>query len=71
VKSSFKWDTAAYKKHFTIVPESGFINANSNLDLEVTFHPTAKDDDIRCNKIKCEIQGGEPLFLTLMGKCID
>jgi hydrocephalus-inducing protein len=71
VKAEFKWDTPAYKKNFTITPESGYINPNSNLDLEVTFHPQAKDEDIRCNKVKCEIKGGETLYLTLMGKCID
>lgn len=47
------------------------MNPNSNLDLEVTFHPTVTDQDIRYNKIKCEIKGGDPLSLTLMGKCID
>mmetsp|Transcript_22445 Transcript_22445/g.16944 ORF Transcript_22445/g.16944 Transcript_22445/m.16944 type:complete len:88 (+) Transcript_22445:5519-5782(+) len=48
VKADFKWDSAAYKPHFTIFPEVGYINPNSNLDLQVTFHPTVKDDDIRC-----------------------
>lgn len=41
------------------------------MDLEVTFHPKIADSDIRCNKVKCEIKGGEPLFLTLMGKSIE
>jgi len=69
VKADYRWDASAYKPHFTITPEAGYINPNSNLDLQVTFHPTVKDDDIRCNKIKCDIKGGEPLFLSLMGKC--
>jgi hydrocephalus-inducing protein len=47
------------------------VNPNSNLDLEVTFHPLAADPDIRINKVKCEIKGGEPLFLNVMGKCIE
>ena len=71
VKAQFKWDKEAYKKYFTINPDNGYVNPNSNLDLEVTFHPMFADPDIRCNKIKCEIKGGEPLFLTLMGKCIE
>ena len=71
MKAQFKWDSNAYKQHFTITPESGYINPNSNLDLEVTFHPTVRDQDIRCDKVKCEIKGGEPLFLSLMGKCIE
>ena len=71
VKAQYKWDAPAYKKYFTITPEAGYVNPNSNLDLEVTFHPTQKDEDIRCNKVKCEIKGGDPVFLTLMGKCIE
>lgn len=71
VKAYFKWDAPAYKKYFTINPDNGYVNPNSNLDLEVTFHPAVADPDIRCNKVKCEIKGGEPLFLNMMGKCID
>lgn len=71
VKAEFTWDSKVYKKHFTITPEAGYVPPNSNLDLEVTFHPSAVDSDIRYNKVKCEIKGGEPLALTLMGKCIE
>src|SRR4051812_34656163 len=71
VKAYFKWDSKAYSKFFTIHPENGYVNPNSNLDLEVTFHPTLPDPDIRCNKVKCEIKGGEPLFLTMMGKSVE
>lgn len=39
VKAQFKWDSAAYKKNFTITPEQGYVPPNSNIDLEVTFHP--------------------------------
>lgn len=62
VKANFKWDSNAYKKNFTITPEQGYVNPNSNLDLEVTFHPKQADPDIRCSKVKCEIKGGESLF---------
>ncbi len=71
VKAYFKWDSKAYNKFFTINPESGYVNPNSNLDLEVTFHPSMADPDIRCNKVKCEIKGGDPLFLTMMGKSVE
>lgn len=71
VKAYFKWDSKAYSKFFTITPEASYVNPNSNLDLEVTFHPNQADSDIRCNKVKCEIKGGEAVFLTLMGKCIE
>lgn len=71
MKAYYKWDSKAYNKNFTITPESGYVNPNSNMDLEVTFHPSQADPDIRCNKVKCDIKGGEPVFLTLMGKCIE
>ena len=71
VKAYFKWDKQAYQKFFTINPESGYVNPNSNLDLEVTFHPSQADPDIRCNKVKCEIKGGDAVFLTMMGKSVE
>lgn len=71
VKAAFKWDSKVYQKHFTITPSSGYIAPNSNLDLEVTFHPDRVDSDIRYNKVKCEITGGDTLYLTLMGKSIE
>merc|ERR1719272_968717 len=58
-------------KNFTISPESGYINPNSNLDLEVTFHPSKADPDIRYNKVPCVIKGGDKLELTLMGKSVE
>lgn len=71
VKAPYKWDNTAYKKFFTITPESGFVIPNATMDLEVTFHPTVADPDIRFNQIKCEIKGGDPLSLTLMGKSVE
>jgi hypothetical protein len=72
VKAYYKWDSSEYKNLFTISPDAGYINPNSNLDLEVTFHPNYADPDIRYNKVKCEIKGGEhPLMLSLMGKSIE
>jgi hypothetical protein len=71
VKAHFKWDSAKYSEHFTIQPESGYINPNSNLDLEVTFHPTKADLDVHLKKIPCTIKGGDKLELTLMGKSVN
>lgn len=74
VKAYYKWDSKQYSKNFTISPESGYINPNSNLDLEVTFHPSKAekaDSDIRYNKVPCVIKGGDKLELTLMGKSVE
>lgn len=61
VKAQYKWDSKVYSKHFTIEPSQGYVNPNSNLDLEVTFHPKQADPDIRYNKVACDIKGGETL----------
>lgn len=71
VKAAYKWDSKAYSKFFTITPESGYVNPNSTLDLEVTFHPKVADSDIRYDQIKCEIKGGDPVSVTLMGKSVE
>jgi hydrocephalus-inducing protein len=71
VKAQFKWDSKLYKPNFTITPESGYINPNSNLDLEVTFHPSVADPDIRYSKVPCIIKGGDQLELSLMGKSVE
>lgn len=71
VKAYYKWESQLYSKNFTISPESGYINPNSNLDLEVTFHPGEADPDIRYSKVPCHIKGGDNLELTLMGKSVE
>ena len=71
VKAQFSWESKIYKEHFTITPASGYINPNSNLDLEVTFHPKKADPDISYSKVPCHIKGGEQLELSLMGKSVE
>ena len=39
VKANFEWDTTKFSQNFTISPAKGYVNPNSNKDLEVTFHP--------------------------------
>lgn len=54
VKANFTWDKKQFGDHFTISPASGFINPNSNLDLEVTFHPKIVDNAIN-TKVTCAV----------------
>lgn len=68
VKANFEWDIQS-SSNFTISPAKGYVNPNSNLDLEVTFHPKNVDSSIS-QKFICNVQGGEPINLTLMGKCV-
>lgn len=58
VKANFTWDKKAFGEHFNISPAQGFIGPNSNLDLEITFHPKVVDNSISA-KVTCAVQGGE------------
>jgi len=69
VKANFEWDTSKFSQNFTISPAKGYVNPNSNLDLEVTFHPKYVDPSIT-QKVTCLVSGGEPISLTMMGKCV-
>lgn len=69
VKANFEWDTSKFSQNFTISPAKGYVNPNSNLDLEVMFHPKYVDPSI-AQKVICTVTGGEPIKLTMMGKCV-
>lgn len=74
VKANFNWNKNEFTKNFTINPASGYINPNSNLNLEVTFHPKELDDAkmSTCEtKVVCDVKGGEPITLKMMGKAIS
>ena len=36
----------------------------------VTFHPRELSQDVRYDDLKCAIEGGRPLKMTLTGMCI-
>lgn len=36
----------------------------------MTFHPNVVDNDIKF-KVKCSVDGMDPLFVNLIGKCIS
>eukprot|EP00830_Metopus_es_P004011 TRINITY_DN13708_c0_g1_i2.p1 TRINITY_DN13708_c0_g1~~TRINITY_DN13708_c0_g1_i2.p1 ORF type:complete len:852 (-),score=171.11 TRINITY_DN13708_c0_g1_i2:10-2565(-) len=71
IDAQFSWDKTIYQKHFTIIPEKGHVLPHEDLYLEVIFHPQLPNDDIKYDKLACTITGGPPLFLTLIGKCVD
>lgn len=72
VKANFNWNKNEFSKNFTIEPQSGYINPNSNLNLEVTFHPRSDTDDKACEtKVTCDVKGGEPMTLKMMGKPVS
>ena len=71
INAKFQWDTTFCKDYFTIYPERGIIPAHEDLHFQVTFHPNVTSDEISFPKVACYIQDSDPLFLNLIGKCID
>lgn len=71
IGAKFDWDTAFCKKYFTITPAKGFLPAHEDVFFQITFHPDVVDADIRFNKVKCNIEGAEPLLINLLGKCVE
>lgn len=70
IGAKFDWDLTYCKKFFTITPVKGYLAPHEDIHFEVTFHPDVVDNDIRFNKVRCNIEGSDPLFVTLCGKCI-
>lgn len=46
------------------------IPAHENLLFSITFHPNVINNDISFPKVKCNVEGADPLFLNLFGKCV-
>ncbi len=71
VGTKFKWNTEAFEPHFSIMPSEGYMGPHSDMTLQVSFHPTVVDDDIRNENLRCFFEGIEPLNLTLTGACVE
>lgn len=69
IGSKFEWDTTFCGKYFSIQPEKGYLLPHEDLHFNITFHPNVPDNDIRF-KVKCSVEGADPLYVNLIGKCI-
>jgi len=69
VGTKFSFEAAAFAPHFSIFPSEGFVAPNQDVKLEITFHPTSLDPDIRVERVRCVVEGGGELALTLTGSC--
>jgi hydrocephalus-inducing protein len=69
IGSKFEWDTSLCGKFFTIEPAKGYLLAHEDILFNVSFHPNAPNNDIRF-RAKCIIEGIDPLYVNLVGKCI-
>eukprot|EP00753_Platysulcus_tardus_P018896 PLAT7033.13.p2 GENE.PLAT7033.13~~PLAT7033.13.p2 ORF type:complete len:1497 (-),score=833.67 PLAT7033.13:92-4582(-) len=70
IGTRFTWDPRGFAPHFSISPASGFVAPHSDVKLDVTFHPSELDEDIRYERLLCAIEGAPPLQLTLTGACV-
>jgi len=71
VGTKFAWNATQLSPHFSVVPTDGFLSPNQDLRLEVHFHPTELASEIRRDKMRCTVEGGNTQFLTLTGACVD
>eukprot|EP00826_Nyctotherus_ovalis_P009987 TRINITY_DN12651_c0_g2_i3.p1 TRINITY_DN12651_c0_g2~~TRINITY_DN12651_c0_g2_i3.p1 ORF type:complete len:921 (+),score=283.65 TRINITY_DN12651_c0_g2_i3:189-2951(+) len=71
IEARFAWDKGDYRKDFTIYPDKGHLPSHESIKLEIVFHPHKVNDDIAYSKIKCSIEGGEQLALSLFGRSVE
>ncbi|KAJ3142605.1 hypothetical protein HK100_000034 [Physocladia obscura] len=71
IGAKFHWDALKFEPDFSISPQEGYISPGMEIPLEVTFHPTEINQDIRYDALICNVEGAVPLFLTLSGICIS
>eukprot|EP00898_Chlorokybus_atmophyticus_P005824 jgi/Chlat1/6242/Chrsp44S05765 len=69
VRTKFTWDVSSLAPHFSISPSDGYVVPNGDAVLEVSFHPSGPDPDIRVERVECRIDGGVTQHLTLTGAC--
>ncbi|KAJ3047832.1 hypothetical protein HK097_011139 [Rhizophlyctis rosea] len=71
IGAKFHWDAAKFAPDFSISPPEGYISPGMDISLEVVFHPTDVNPDIRYENIVCNVEGTQPLYLTLTGMCVS
>ncbi|KAI8909684.1 hypothetical protein EDD86DRAFT_206048, partial [Gorgonomyces haynaldii] len=70
IGAKFFWDHKRFMPDFTISPTDGYISPGMEIPLEITFHPTELNQDIRYENIPCEIEGMQSIYLTVTGMCV-
>jgi hypothetical protein len=69
--SLFTWDADTWISELTFYPPDGFLGPHQVANIDVTFHPSSVLYDIRLERIGCTIVGGQTLYLTITGACIE
>lgn len=71
IGAHFNWKKSSFEPDFKITPLKGYINANKELVFKLDFCPQAPNNDIRYEDIELELEGTNPLLLTLTGMCSE
>jgi P pilus assembly chaperone PapD len=69
--SIFSMDPAQFAPDFTVSPWQGFLQPHEDVNLEVNFHPSAVNRDIRYERLPIAVDGSAPVRLTLTGMCVS
>ncbi|WIA13448.1 hypothetical protein OEZ85_007028 [Tetradesmus obliquus] len=56
----FAWDVRPLGQQFSISPADGFLAPGQDVKLEVAFHPTAVNADIRVERVHCRLLNSAP-----------
>ena len=70
IGAHWRWDEAALGHDFSLAPAQGFVPAQSDVLVDVTFHPTRVGDNIARHGLRCDVEGAPPLHLDLVGECV-
>nr|XP_055030475.1 hydrocephalus-inducing protein homolog [Misgurnus anguillicaudatus] len=70
IGARFKWDVKSFAPDFIISPAEGYITPGMEVPLEVTFAPVELSQDLCYEDLRCTIERGKPIKLTLTGSCI-
>ncbi|KAH6588049.1 hypothetical protein BASA50_010912 [Batrachochytrium salamandrivorans] len=70
IGAKFYWNPLRFSPDFSISPSEGYVSPGMEIPLEISFHPTQINPDIRYENIPCEIDGVQSTHLTLTGICI-
>ena len=71
VMTKFTWDESALGPNFTVNPTEGFLAPHQEVMLDVCFHPSRLNSDIRVEKVPLYVEGAETQYVTLTGMCIQ
>uniref|UniRef100_T1J489 HYDIN/VesB/CFA65-like Ig-like domain-containing protein n=1 Tax=Strigamia maritima TaxID=126957 RepID=T1J489_STRMM len=73
--TTFHWEEFKFFPDFSVSPNSGYIAPDSQVSFTMSFHPTKMSQeikrDVRALKVKCYLEQGQTLLVSLLGSCIE